>query len=345
MNLPAALIFRRGYVVTPVLLILNVGIWLAMVLTGVHFMEPTGESLVNWGSNYGELTLNGEPWRMVTGCFIHIGIIHLLLNMYALLSLGEMLENLLGSMRFAVLYLVCGISGSALSLWWNDGMMNAAGASGAIFGLAGIFLALLTTNLLQPDVRGPMLKSMLAFVGYNLIFGLMGRIDNAAHIGGLLGGMIGGYCVWYDLIQWKRYQKMIYLGIGVGVFMVLAASFVLFQQTAGKANRLRVHTDAIQQFSETAFEQAERGSKAFGPVQGKSFQAAYQAFDSCLYHFDAGKPETYKRFKASFYPFCQSASAYYKLQYRRSLGDSVPSDSLLRLEKAIESLGEQMKSE
>ncbi len=345
MNLPAALIFRRGYIVTPILLILNVGIWLVMVLTGVHFMEPTGESLVNWGSNYGELTLNGEPWRMVTGCFIHIGIIHLLLNMYALLSLGEMLENLLGSMRFAVLYLVCGISGSALSLWWNDGMMNAAGASGAIFGLAGIFLALLTTNLLQPDVRGPMLKSMLAFVGYNLVFGLMGRIDNAAHIGGLLGGMIGGYCVWYDLIQWKRYQKMIYVGIGVGVLVVLAASFFLFQQTAKKANHLRVHIDAIQQFSERAFTQAQLGSERLDDTQKNYFRAAYQAFDSCIYHFEAGKPETYKRFKASFYPFCQSASAYYKLQYRRSVGESIPLDSLQRIEKTLDLLGAQMKSE
>ncbi|MGL4599009.1 MAG: rhomboid family intramembrane serine protease [Bacteroidia bacterium] len=345
MNLPAVLAFRRGYVVTPVLLILNVGIWLVMVLTGVHFMEPSGESLVNWGSNYGELTLNGEPWRMVTGCFIHIGIIHLLLNMYALLSLGDMLEKMLGSMRFAILYLVCGISGSALSLWWNDGMMNAAGASGAIFGLAGIFLALLTTNLIQPDVRGPMLKSMLAFVGYNLVFGLMGRIDNAAHIGGLLGGIIGGYCVWYDLIQWHRYQKMIYLGIAGGVLLVLAASFVLFQQTAGKASDVRVHVDAIQQFSEKAFNQVQRSSESLGNVQTRSFLEAYQAFDSCVYHFDAGKPETYKRFKSSFYPFCQSASAYYKLQHRRSMGETVPLDSLSSLEKKLDLLGAQMKAE
>jgi rhomboid protease GluP len=163
-----------------------------MVITGVDILQPSGESLVAWGANFRPVTLAGEWWRLITCCFLHIGILHLLLNMYALMYIGLLLEPYLGKLRFTAAYLLAGIAASLTSLWWHD-LTISAGASGAIFGMYGVFLAMLTTNLIEKSARRELLTSIAVFVGYNLVYGLKGGIDNAAHIGGLVSGLVIGY--------------------------------------------------------------------------------------------------------------------------------------------------------
>ena len=123
---------------------------------------------------------------MITNCFLHIGILHLAFKMYALIFIGVLLEPYLGKLRFAVAYLLTGVFASVASLYWHDHTVS-AGASGAIFGMYGVFLAMLTTNLIPKSVRKGLLASIGLFVAYNLLYGLKGwGIDaNAAHIGGL----------------------------------------------------------------------------------------------------------------------------------------------------------------
>lgn len=181
-----------GYFITPILLNLNIGIFILMAITGVNILLPDSESLIRWGANIRTLTLVGEWWRLITNCFLHIGIFHLLMNMYALLYIGLLLEPHLGKSRFLSAYLLTGIVASITSLWWHD-LTISAGASGAIFGMYGVFLAMLTTNLIEKSARKALLTSILIFVGYNLINGMKGGIDNAAHIGGLLSGLLIGY--------------------------------------------------------------------------------------------------------------------------------------------------------
>lgn len=182
----------RDFFITPILLDLNILIFIIMAISGVNIISPDNDSLLNWGANFRPLTLDGEWWRLISSCFLHIGVFHLLMNMYALLYIGVLLEPLLGKTKFAIAYLLTGITSSITSLWWHD-LTISAGASGAIFGLYGLFLALLTTNLIEKSARKSLLSSIAVFVGYNLIFGLSGGIDNAAHIGGLIGGLIIGY--------------------------------------------------------------------------------------------------------------------------------------------------------
>jgi rhomboid protease GluP len=184
----------EGYYITPILLNLNLAIFVAMVLSGVHFFLPETESLVNWGANFKPVTLAGQWWRLLTCCFIHIGILHLLLNMYALLYIGLILEPYLGKTRFLAAYLLSGVAASMTSLWWHD-LTVSAGASGAIFGMYGVFLAMLTTNLLDKSVKKALLTSIAVFISYNLMNGFKPNsgIDNAAHIGGLLSGLLIGY--------------------------------------------------------------------------------------------------------------------------------------------------------
>lgn len=184
----------EGYVVTPVVMYLNVAVYIMMVAAGVHFFLPENQSLLDWGANFRSSTLDGEWWRLLTCCFVHIGILHLLLNMYALIYIGVLLEPIMGSVRFLSAYILTGVAASVTSIWWHD-ITISAGASGAIFGMYGVFLALLTTNLLHKSTKQAFATSIAVFVGYNIITGLRpdSGVDNAAHIGGLLSGLVVGY--------------------------------------------------------------------------------------------------------------------------------------------------------
>ncbi len=182
----------EGYFITPILIDLNIAIYLLMVAFGVNFMLPTTESLITWGANFRPMTLEGQWWRLLTNCFLHIGVFHLLMNMYALAYIGLMLEHHLGRVRYLAAYLLTGIIASMTSVSFHE-LIVSAGASGAIFGMYGVFLAMLTTNLIDKAERSVMFKSILIFVLYNLMYGMKAGIDNAAHIGGLISGLAIGY--------------------------------------------------------------------------------------------------------------------------------------------------------
>jgi rhomboid protease GluP len=172
----------------------NVAVFLGMCLAGISPFEPTGQELVRWGANWGPLTVSGEWWRLLTSAFVHIGIIHIGLNMWCLWSLGTMAESLLGPWTFAGVYLISGLAGSLTSVAWHPGIVS-AGASGAIFGIAGALISayyLGEFSASRAQVAGS-LRSVLMFAGYNLVYGAMsGVTDNAAHIGGLVAGLVLG---------------------------------------------------------------------------------------------------------------------------------------------------------
>ena len=172
---------------------LNVLVFVAMVVSGASPLNPSREQLLRWGANWGPLSLGTQPWRMLTSNYVHIGIIHLGFNMWCLWNLGQLAERVLGRLNYVILYTFCGLAGSLTSLWWHP-MTVGAGASGAIFGLAGAAIAVFYLGHLpiaKAAIQGTM-RSLLTFVGYNLLFGLTPGIDNSAHIGGLVAGLSMG---------------------------------------------------------------------------------------------------------------------------------------------------------
>lgn len=218
----------KGYFITPIIVIVNILVFVVMAISGVHLIMPSGESLLLWGANFRPVTIDGEWWRLFTSTFIHIGIFHLLMNMYALVYIGLLLEPYLGKSRFLSAYLITGISGSVASIFWNE-LTISAGASGAIFGMYGVFVALLTTKLIEKSARKSLLISIGVFVFYNLANGLKGGIDNAAHIGGLISGLIIGYSYYPSLIKPNKILKPITIGILVVVFSI--SSFAIVKNT------------------------------------------------------------------------------------------------------------------
>jgi membrane associated rhomboid family serine protease len=186
------------FFVTPIILALNVAIFGAMVLSGVSLVSPQLEHLLDWGASFGPLILSGEWWRLFSAMFVHIGILHLALNMQCLWRLGNLAERLFGNWPFLVLYVLSGLGGGVASVWWHPDIVS-AGASGAIFGLAGGLVVFLYRGRLPvpQKVIQPTLTSTLFFIAYNLLYGFaQSGIDNIAHLGGLLtGAAIGGLLV------------------------------------------------------------------------------------------------------------------------------------------------------
>jgi membrane associated rhomboid family serine protease len=185
------LIPKEGYYITPIIMELNILIFILMVFSGLGFLSFNSTDLLNWGANYKPYTMSGEWWRLLSSTFLHGGLLHLFANMYGLLFVGIFLEPRLGKTKYALIYLTTGILASLASLWWHDATVS-VGASGAIFGLYGIFLALLLTKVFPKDFSKAFLTSTLIFICYNLLMGFSGGIDNAAHIGGLVSGFVIG---------------------------------------------------------------------------------------------------------------------------------------------------------
>lgn len=229
----------KRYFYTPILLYLNISIFLIMILSGVHAFQPEAESLFEWGGNLRAATLNGQYWRLLSSMFLHAGLFHLLFNMYVLLYVGHLLEMEFGKNRFFLVYIVTGILASITSIIIKDNVVS-VGASGAIFGLFGLLIALLVSNNynIPKEARENLIISVSLFIGHSIIYGLRAEgIDNAAHVGGLLSGFIVGL-IYYPTFKTPRYSRVISFGIVVFTFFLILSTPRIISNPHGEFHKV-----------------------------------------------------------------------------------------------------------
>ena len=175
----------KKIIFTKLLICLCVVAFLLMYILGNGSNDTL--TLIQFGANYGPLVKSGQVFRLLTSAFLHIGVIHLLVNMYSLYVIGSQVENYIGKWKFLLIYFVSAISGNLLSVVFNTGI--SAGASGAIFGLLGALLyfglhyRLFLGNVLVTQIIPVIILNL--FIGFTIP-----GIDNSAHIGGLVGGYL-----------------------------------------------------------------------------------------------------------------------------------------------------------
>ena len=200
----------RKCIVTLVLVVINVLIYLCCIYAEkIPYGETTlADMIYDAGSmNTERILSNGEYYRSVTSMFLHGGISHIVSNMIFLIALGEMLERAIGHARFVLLYFLSGIGGdifSMINVVLSQNYYTAIGASGAIFGLIGAMLVLVVLN--DGHYEGISIKRMAFAIVYMVYSGMQSEgIDNAAHLGGLVFGvliMTAMYLI--ETIRWKR---------------------------------------------------------------------------------------------------------------------------------------------
>ena len=176
-------------------------------------------------AQYGDGTLagvaNGEWWRLITAAFLHLGPIHLGMNMLALWWLGGPLEEAIGSRRYAMLYVVSGLAGSAGALIASPNSLT-VGASGAIFGIMGAMV------VLQYQATGSIAGPALTLIVINVAFSFaIAGISIGGHIGGLVGGVLGGFALSRFGRGHIAYGRLGFVGVAalvaIGVASVLIA--------------------------------------------------------------------------------------------------------------------------
>ncbi|WDE96199.1 rhomboid family intramembrane serine protease [Lentisphaera profundi] len=199
--------------VTTVIIALNIIVFVLMYASeGLNFIQPQNlDVFMKWGSNRIFETVD-QPWRLFTCAFIHFGVLHIACNMYFLHAIGRLSEKLLGPRFYIIIYIFAAFMGSLASLLWNADGVISAGASGAVFGVVGMIGAFLLMRRSEvPERTFKSLKNnMLQIVVLNFVFGMsIPGIDNAAHMGGLVGGFIGAALMSRSLDPKKRKAQFI----------------------------------------------------------------------------------------------------------------------------------------
>lgn len=225
---------------TYVLIGINIAVYLLMTLRGVSWWNPTAEQILHWGANRGaNEILYGQWWRLLTATFVHVGIIHIGTNMWCLWNLGLLGEPLLGAPGMIAVYVLTGSAGNLLSSGVNPGVVG-AGASGAVFGIAGILILLLNSpHLPFPRAELKRLRrSVIYFAAINLAIGASTlmysggiKIDNMAHLGGFLSGLAAGVPLAPVLGTGRepyfRRQRVVF-GSFLGILILFAYGIVRF---------------------------------------------------------------------------------------------------------------------
>ena len=213
----------RSAPATYLLLAINLAVFAWMSTHGVSMRNPTPDQLLYYGANNSVLDLNGQWYRLLTATFVHIGALHIAGNMWCLWNLGLLGEPLIGPLGLIATYVLSGVAGNMLSVAWDVAVSHyyrlpldavagvGAGASGAVFGVTGLFIILLSNRKLP--IPWPELKrlrtSVVLFATVSLATGgitilpayfdlpwlarhLTVRVDNTAHLGGFLSGLALG---------------------------------------------------------------------------------------------------------------------------------------------------------
>ena len=281
---------RPGQVpVTVALVGANVLVFVLMLFAGAGWWHTTNGVQLAWGANFGPATQDGQWWRLLTAQFVHFGILHLGMNMWALWDVGRLVERLYGRTRFLLLYLASGIVGNLVSLVVQGNAAVSAGASGAIFSLYGALLVFLWRERHQVHpaefrwIFGGALLFTVLILGMGFV---VPGIDNSAHGGGLLAGAVLGRLL---ARPWTPHSPADTGGRWLaGVLLVAALAWLvqhLPQPSYRYGEELRTRA-VIQDFLSTdrGITQQWESLLRSGPAQGLTFEQLAGRIDERVTH-------------------------------------------------------------
>ena len=278
--------------VTMALLGANILIFAAMLVQGASLWHTSTTIPLAWGANFGPATQDGQWWRLVSAMFLHFGLLHLALNMWALWDVGRLLEQVFGRWRFLLLYLSCGVIGNLLSLVIQGNQAVSGGASGAIFGLYGALVLFLWRERAQvdPGEFRWMFGAATIFIVLALVMGqVVPGIDNSAHIGGLISGALLGVALsrpWTWNSPRKRKVRFVTLGM---VALAVASMLTLVPAPSYRLGDEIRAREAISRF----LAQDQRISQQWESILGKG-QTERLSFEQLAGQIDSSVTSEYQ---------------------------------------------------
>lgn len=282
-------ILAVNVVVYVVVMGFQVKVWgLPVESKGMDFWSPDSSVLNAFGMVYRAAVLHGQPWRLVTMCFLHGGLLHLALNSYALFQIGREAEEAYGKAKYLCVYLVAGICGSVAVIAVNSA---AIGASGAVFGVIG---AMAVYGYKRGDLYGRMLKaSTVQWLVWGLVMSfVIPGISIAAHVGGLIGGAGMAYVI-SDVEKTRQRLRLVrwWQAASAAAVVLILGSFAL----AALNVKWVTEVSAVQQLTEPVFDAAEaytRGREAQGDEAFKQYRSYFGATVTTLEHTRAADEES-----------------------------------------------------
>ena len=234
-SLPTKWQMAQMFPVTAGLVAINLAVFVLCALdamkTGIGSpMDFNPIRLLHWGANYGPLTLDREYWRLLTSMFVHGGLIHVGANMYFFWNLGPIAERIYGRFRYLWIYLLTGLASSVASLAIHPYTVS-VGASGAIFGVVGalVFPFYRKRVVLPPPAMKAMMRNLVMIIVVNLLIGAaVPMIDNSAHVGGLLMGLLLGFVITYFAVTVDEVQQ-VFPKVAAVAAIAIATGFVSVQ--------------------------------------------------------------------------------------------------------------------
>lgn len=210
-----------------VIVSLNVLLFGAMWLAGGF--EVNAQGLIQFGAKFNYRIVSGEWWRLVTPMFLHVDLMHLMMNTLGVISLSQPLKHIFGQGKLLALYLIAGISGVVMSFALNDSL--SAGASTAIFGMLGAHVYLYRRH--KEAYRYIFGTSFLTLIAINFAYGFMvPNIDNLGHLGGFMGGFVVAYALGISTEPWFRKQGLAMIGLGLALGIGVFAGYNRYMDSA-----------------------------------------------------------------------------------------------------------------
>ncbi len=214
----------KKIIFTKIILILCVIAYIFVAIKDYNFISVSASTLAQFGGNNGLLVKSGELWRLITSAFLHVSLIHLLVNMYSLVILGTQVETYIGKWKFLFIYFISAITGNLLSLVFSAPNVVSVGASGALFGLMGALLYFGYHYRLY--LSDAIKNQIIPIIILNLFIGfVISGIDNVAHIGGLIGGYLASMAIGIDN---KSEKKDMLNGWIVLILLIGFLSYIVF---------------------------------------------------------------------------------------------------------------------
>lgn len=221
--------------------------------------SATGTVLDDFGSFDIQLVSQGEWWRFVTANFLHIGLIHLLFNSYALYQVGPLAEQIYGEQKFIFIYIFTGIFCMVPSYYANIG---GAGASGAISGLIGLMAVY---GYRQGGTFGKaLMRSMVTWMGMTIVYGFFIGANNVAHVGGFVAGGILGFLLKAEPVGTVR-ARTIWNTLALMSILIFAVSFVMVGKNYGVAEAINNKAQDVIRLSQLVREAGRELNKTIRP--------------------------------------------------------------------------------